>query len=72
MFFFPEIVEDAGEHFAPNTLCSYLFSLAQTFNLLYAKHEILGNTLRLLLTQKTAETLKKGLYLLGIETVERM
>jgi len=72
LFYFPEIIEGAGKHFAPNTLCSYLFNLAQTFNLLYAKHLILGNDLRLMLTEKTAETLKRGLYLLGIETVERM
>ncbi|MCJ7826488.1 arginine--tRNA ligase [Patescibacteria group bacterium] len=72
LFYFPEIIEDAGKHFAPNTLCSYLFSLAQAFNLLYAKHLILGNDLRLILTEKTATTLKEGLRLLGIETVERM
>jgi arginyl-tRNA synthetase len=72
LFYFPEIIEDAGKHFAPNTLCSYLFNLAQAFNLLYAKHPILGNDLRLMLTEKTATTLKEGLRLLGIETVERM
>jgi len=72
LFYFPEIIEDAGKHFAPNTICSYLFSLAQAFNLLYAKHLILGNDLRLMLTEKTAATLKEGLRLLGIETVERM
>jgi len=70
--FFPEIVENAGMKFAPNILCSFLFDLAQSYNLLYAKHEILNNELRMMLTQKTAETLKQGLYLLGIETVERM
>jgi arginyl-tRNA synthetase len=72
LLYFPEIVEEAGRLLAPNTLCSYLFHLAQAFNLFYAKHEILGNNLRIMLTEKTAETLKKGLYLLGIETVERM
>jgi len=72
LFFFPEIVENAGEKCAPNILCSYLFDLSQTFNLFYAKYPILGNEFRLSLTQKTAETLKQGLYLLGIETIERM
>jgi len=72
LLYFPEIIESAANNFTPNLLCVYLFNLAQTFNLLYANHQILGNTLRLLLTQKTAETLKAGLNILGIETIERM
>ena len=72
LFYFPEVIENAAKNFAPNILCSYLFYLAQTFNLLYAKHPISENDLRVMLTEKTAATLKEGLYLLGIETVERM
>jgi arginyl-tRNA synthetase len=72
LFYFPEIIASAGNNFAPNILCTYLFNLAQTFNILYAKHPILEHDLRLMLTEKTAETLKEGLRLLGIETVERM
>ena len=70
--YFPEIVADAAKNFAPNTLCTYLFQLAQAFNLLYAKHEILKNDLRLTLTAATAQILKNGLYLLGIEVLEQM
>ena len=70
--FFPEIVADAAKNFAPNTLCTYLFQLAQAFNLLYAKHEILKNDLRLTLTAATAQILKNGLYLLGIDVLEQM
>lgn len=72
LLYFPEIVKESASHFAPNTLCLYLFSLSQTYNLLYAKHQILGNELRMGLTEKTASLLQKGLSLLGIETVERM
>lgn len=72
LLYVPEIVQEAGEKFAPNTLCSYLFTIAQTFNLMYAKHPIIGNDLRMKLTEKTAQTIQKGLYFLGIETVERM
>jgi len=70
--FFPEIVAEAAQHFTPNTLCTYLFGLAQAFNLLYAKHEILKNDLRLTLTAATGQILKNGLYLLGIEVLEQM
>lgn len=72
LLYFPEIVREAGEKFAPNMLCSYLFTVAQTFNLMYAKHPIIGNDLRLELTGKTAQTLQKGLHMLGMETIERM
>ena len=39
---FPDVAADAAANFAPNTLCTYLFHLAQAFNLFYAKHQILG------------------------------
>jgi arginyl-tRNA synthetase len=79
---FDDVVADAAVNFAPNTLCTYLFELAQSFNTFYAKHSILGELSavssqpsayhRLALTAATAQVLKDGLYLLGIETVERM
>lgn len=69
---FPEVVADAANRYAPNTLCTYLFHLAQEFNVFYAKHSILGENQRLALTAATAQVLKNGLYLLGIQTVERM
>ncbi len=39
--FFPEMVEDAAHTLSPNVLCSYLFRLAQAFNLFYQKHPII-------------------------------
>jgi arginyl-tRNA synthetase len=72
LLYYPEVVTYAANNYAPNALCTYLFILAQAFNLLYAKHPILENNLRLMLTNKTAETLQRGLYLLGIPTVDRM
>jgi len=72
LLYFPETIESAAINFAPNFLCTYLFNLAQTFNLLYAKHPILKNNLRIMLIEKTALTLREGLRLLGIDTIERM
>jgi len=69
---FPDVVADAATRFAPNVICTYLFQLAQAFNLFYAKHTIVGNDLRLALTAATAQVLKNGLYLLGINVLERM
>lgn len=72
---FPEIVELAGEKFAPNILCNYLFDLAQKFNLFYQKHKIIGSSqedFRLMLTAGIGQVLKNGLNLLGIEAPEKM
>lgn len=72
---YPELVLEAAEKFAPNLICNYLFDLAQKFNLFYQKHKIIGSDqqdFRLVLTTAIGITLKSGLNLLGIETVEKM
>lgn len=74
---FPEVVKEAGENFAPNLICNFLFDLAQKYNLFYNKHPILKSDkpvreARLALTSATAQVLKNGLNLLGIQTPERM
>lgn len=74
---FSEVVYKAAVDFSPNLIANYLYELASQYNLFYQKCPILKaekekKELRLLITQATANVIKKGLYLLGIETVERM
>jgi len=74
---FPEIVSEAAQRYAPHILCTYLFDLAQTFNLFYQKLPILKaeeneRELRLHITQSTGVILKQGLDLLGITAPEKM
>ena len=79
---FPDVVAQAAGELSPSALCTYLFKLAQAYNLFYAKHQIIGSsdssersdqaTLRLSLTAATSQVLKNGLYLLGIQTLEQM
>ncbi|HYK09026.1 MAG TPA: arginine--tRNA ligase, partial [Candidatus Eisenbacteria bacterium] len=75
---FPEIVESAAENYAPNTICEYLFELAQLFNNFYQKYRILNansdpeKEFRLALTQGVGVILRQGLYLLGIQAPEKM
>lgn len=72
---FPETVLAATEAYSPNLLCNYLYNLAQKYNGFYNKHKIIGGeneNLRILITEATKITLKKGLNLLGITTPERM
>jgi len=73
--YFEFIVEKATVNFSPNELTKYLLSLTKAFNLFYEKHAIVGSKhseFRLLLSNKVAESIKLGLYLLGIETVDKM
>lgn len=74
---FENTVQQSAEKFAPNILCNYLFELAQAFNLFYQKLPILkaedeSRKVRLALTAATGNVIKKGLYLLGIDSPERM
>lgn len=99
---YSDIVAQAAERYSPNVITTYLFELAQAFNLFYQKHQILKpekvtpispllagegrvryagvspeiedatQNFRLALTQKVGQTIKDGLYLLGIPTPERM
>jgi arginyl-tRNA synthetase len=73
----PETLEAVAEDFQANILCNYLFELAGTFMSFYEACPILKaeegvRDSRLLLSDLTANTLKKGLDLLGIEVVEQM
>jgi arginyl-tRNA synthetase len=72
LLYYPEVVEEAARLYAPNILCTYLFTLAQAFNLFYQNCPILESSYRLKLTEVAARVLDKGLNLLGIATVERM
>lgn len=72
---FPEIVSYAASLYAPNIICEYLYQLAQKFNLFYAKHKIVNSEneqFRLHVTQSVGQTIKNGLTLLGIPTVDKM
>jgi arginyl-tRNA synthetase len=75
---FPNVIEEAALNYAPNLLCSYLFELAQTYNKFYNQNQILKAenkemiNSRVALTAVTAQVLKKGLSLLGINTVDVM
>ncbi len=74
---YPDVVYQAASTLSPNTIATYLFELAQQYNLFYQKQPILKaepaqKQFRLLLTTAAANILKNGLSLLGIDTVEKM
>ena len=74
---FEEVLDQVAAEGMPHLLCAYLYDLATKFTGFYEQCPILGAEAaerenRLRFAQRTARTLKKGLELLGIETVERM
>jgi arginyl-tRNA synthetase len=74
---FQEVVEQVAAEVYPHFLCGYLYDLATAFMRFYEACPILNEkeqtrVSRLLLCDRTARTLRTGLDLLGIETVDRM
>lgn len=74
----PEIIEDALSDFAPNTLANYMYGIAKLTNEFYHSHPVMQESgegkkqFRMALVSLVALTLKKGLWLLGIEAPEEM
>jgi arginyl-tRNA synthetase len=75
---FPLVINDAANEHDPSKIAIYVFNLAKSFNSFYTEHSINNaeseakKALRLQIATLTAETLKKGMSLLGIRVPERM
>lgn len=74
---YPEALLSAANAYAPNVVSEYLYNVARSFNNLYEKETLAGGKgdqrlFRLLLTKVTANVLKDGLEILGIQPLEQM
>jgi arginyl-tRNA synthetase len=75
---FQEVCFNTLEQYRPSLLAHYLFQLCQLFNHYYAHTPVLKDKdkesieSKLILIECFANSLKQGLFLLGIETVEKM
>ncbi len=75
---FPDATEEAAREYDPSRIAHYLFDLAQTFNAFYHDCPVLQaedaavREFRLHLIGAVATVMSKGLFLLGIKTVEEM
>ena len=75
---FTEVLNGVAEKGVPHLLCAYLYDLAGLFSSFYEHCPILSaedratQQSRLRLAALTGRTLKQGLELLGLETLERM
>ena len=74
---FPNIVKESSEQYAPNIISNYLFELSQDFNSFYHDFPVLKaetelRNARLKLVESVKTVLERGLYLLGIDVLEKM
>jgi len=77
MYYFPEIVMQAGEICEPHYLVLYLTKLAGIFNSYYAENKIVDvedqlSPYKVALTNAFATTMKSGMWILGINSLEKM
>ena len=77
MYQFPEVVEHSYEKLEPHHIATYLTKLASEFNTFYGNTQILKDennyaSYHLNLIKTFYQTMKNGLWLLGIEVPERM
>lgn len=75
---FPEIITQAAEEHNPSALANYIYHLAKSFNSFYTEHSISKaesqekKELRLRIAVMTANVIRTGMKLLGINVPEKM
>ena len=75
MMNFNEILHKMKEDLLPNHLTEYLYHLAEKFNAFFRDCQVVGSEdmlSRLSLCHLAGLHIQKGLYLLGIDTIDRM
>ncbi len=77
LYRFPEIVMRASAEFEPHYISSYLIDISRVYNSFYGNTQIINkedatSPYKVALTTAFAQVMHKGLYLLGIETPEKM
>lgn len=74
---FEEAVVKASDNYSPIEICNYIYELSKLFNKFYHDNPIINEdkdieSMRLHTSNAVLITLKNGLFLLGIESLERM
>jgi arginyl-tRNA synthetase len=72
---FGEALQVVEQELLPHRLCDYLYQLAEYFNAFFRDCRVEGAdeaNSRILLCELTARVLEKGLFILGLKTLDRM
>ncbi len=75
---FPAIVEQAGKELSPSLIANYAYDLTKEYNQFYHDHQILkeentdARALRLVISKMVSDTIRRSMWLLGIDVPEKM
>jgi arginyl-tRNA synthetase len=75
---YPSVIQQASDELNPSAIAIYIYNIAKAFSSFYTEHSIANaeteqkKQLRLQLAAMTANVIKSGMGLLGIEVPERM
>ena len=74
---FPDVIREAAAHYEPSMITRAVTELCKAYNKFYYENRILDDdegvrSSRVLLTRAVKQTIKTGLYLIGMEAPERM
>ena len=75
---FPALVEEAGKTYSPALIANYAYDLVKEYNQFYLDYSILREenadvrAFRLSLSRTVGDTVRRAMWLLGIEVPERM
>lgn len=74
---FPEVIQKAADDLNPSLVANYVYELVKKYNHFYQTQPILKaetevRNFRLHLSSQVGETIKKALFLLGIDVIEQM
>ena len=75
---FPSVVQEAAQYFSPKEIAQYVYDLVKRYNAFYQSLPVLTDenpaavSFRVELSRATAQVIKEGMQLLGIEVPERM
>ena len=76
LYRFPAVVKRATREYEPHYVANYLLELASAYNSWYGQEQVLdggeAEGYKVALTHAVAQTLKNGLWVLGIEAPEKM
>ena len=74
---FPDVIKEAADKYEPSMITRAVTDIAQAYNKFYYEHRILDDapataSARVALTRAVKNVIKTGLWLIGIESPERM
>ena len=75
---YPQVIDSAAEEYSPSVVAQYIYDVAKDYNGFYQEVSIFNEEnkalvqMRIALSKATAQVIKSGMNLLGIDVPERM